>query len=265
MADNRLSISNVRCSYFDSAVLGNVKKTATRIYKIFEIAYYLEDGGSFTRNGSPCRIRKDHLRICVPGREGGGNILPFKIICLKFEADGMLAERIASIPTYFQVRRTELIKEAMHELDILCHAITRNELLIYSKTIALLDLVIEEAKEPKELYSQKQRIIDQAKKYMKDNYQRAIKLDDIAQEVHLCPTYFHTLFTQTCGITPHDYLLEYRIRTAKEYLLTTSDTLCEIAERCGFCNQQYMATVFKAKTGQTPAQYRREYQMEYLE
>ena len=61
--DNRLSISEVRCSYFDSAVLGGIKKTATRIYKLFEIVIYLEDGGSFTQNQKPCKIRKEKLGL----------------------------------------------------------------------------------------------------------------------------------------------------------------------------------------------------------
>ena len=264
MKDNRLSLSNVRCNYFDSSVLGNVKRTKTRIYQIFEIAYYLEDGGSFMRNGTSCRIRRDHLRICVPGREGGGNVLPFRIVCLKFEAEGMLADRIAQIPTYFQTQMPKLMREAFHELVTLCHEIERNELLIYSKTLSLLELIISETSTAKKIGSQKNSVIERAKKYIEENCQRPIRLADVSAAVHLCPTYFHTLFTRVCGITPHDYIIECRVRVAEKLLFTTTLTLCEIAEQCGFCNQQYMASVFKAKTGLSPTQCRKTYQAEYL-
>lgn len=264
MKDNRLSLSNVRCSYFDSSVLGNIKKTKTRIYQIFEIAYYLEDGGTFTRNGAPCKIRKDHLRICVPGREGGGNILPFQILCLKFEAEGMLADRIAKIPTYFQTKRPKVMREAFRDLLALCHEVERNELLIYSRTLSLLELIISEADAPKRSNSPTQQAVTDAKKYIEKNYQRPIRLLDVSTAVHLCPTYFHTVFTRECGMTPHDYITEYRIHIAKNLLFTTPLTLCEIAERCGFCNQQYMSSVFKARTGLSPTQCRKEYQKEYV-
>jgi AraC-like DNA-binding protein len=104
----------------------------------------------------------------------------------------------------------------------------------------------------------------QAQSYIKEHYGEQIKLADVAGEVNLSPNYFHTMFTEVCGVTPHDYLVEYRVNMAKNLLITADLTISEIAERCGFKNQQYLTSVFKAKTGLSPTHFKREHQNTYF-
>ena len=51
-----------------------------------------------------------------------------------------------------------------------------------------------------------------------DNFHKQIKLKDIADSVHLSEIYFHNIFTESIGISPHQYLINCRIENAKKLL-----------------------------------------------
>ena len=72
-------------------------------------------------------------------------------------------------------------------------------------------------------------------------------VEQMAASVNLSPSYFHSLFTETVGMTPHDYLLDCRLGAAREMLCATSVPIDEIARQCGFGSQQYMANVFRKR------------------
>ena len=99
---------------------------------------------------------------------------------------------------------------------------------------------------------------------MEAHYSQHITLKDIADSVHLSSIYFHNIFTSALGITPHQYLTNYRIEKVKEHLWNTQKSINEIAEITGFGCQQYLNKVFKKETGMTPAIYRKTFQKNYL-
>ena len=66
------------------------------------------------------------------------------------------------------------------------------------------------------------------------------------------------LFKKYVDVSPINYLLELRIKKVTEYLRTTSYSLTEIAELCGFNGASYMAEMFKKLVGKSPLNYRNE-------
>ena len=58
------------------------------------------------------------------------------------------------------------------------------------------------------------------------------------------------------GISPKDFLTEFRISRGKEQLTLTDLTVEEIAVSCGYRNSLAFGKVFKQKMGMTPTQYR---------
>ena len=95
------------------------------------------------------------------------------------------------------------------------------------------------------------------------NFEKSISLKDIASSVHLSEVYFHGIFTESVGISPHQHLIDCRIDNAKKLLWNTDVPICEVAEKCGFGCQQYLNKVFKKETGMTPSQYRKTLQENY--
>ncbi len=81
--------------------------------------------------------------------------------------------------------------------------------------------------------------------------------EKIAEAFHYHPYYISQLMKKATGETLHHYLLYYRIRIAKNELITTDADINTIAWKCGFNSPAYFIKQFKARTGTTPKQYRK--------
>jgi LacI family transcriptional regulator len=66
------------------------------------------------------------------------------------------------------------------------------------------------------------------------------------------------LFRRETGRSIQDEIVNAKVKRARQLLAETDLPLVEVAERSGFRHQEYLGAVFKAKTGKSPAQYRRE-------
>ncbi len=79
-----------------------------------------------------------------------------------------------------------------------------------------------------------------------------ISLEQIAAVEYLSPYHFLRLFKQTYGISPHQYIIQQRVRRASELLEHTRMTVQEIAVAVGFYNHTHLIRHFKRLTGRTP-------------
>ena len=94
--------------------------------------------------------------------------------------------------------------------------------------------------------------------FIRQNYHRKLRLAEIAQVTGLSEFYFDRLFKKSTGITPHQYLVEYRLQCAKQMLSQENTTIAEIAHRCGFSTPSYFVKLFRKAVGVTPKVYRNE-------
>ncbi|OMB79873.1 hypothetical protein A5746_06580 [Mycolicibacterium conceptionense] len=68
---------------------------------------------------------------------------------------------------------------------------------------------------------------------------------------------FIKAFRDAFHTTPYQFLLDLRIDRAKTLLLTTSQTIAEIAVSVGFSTPSHFATAFRRRVGISPSSYRR--------
>ena len=263
MSNQIMLPENLICGHFESSTFGYIKTTPKRTCTTFEIEYFLEEGNNIFLNGNAYHVKKNRVHICSPG-DVRNSELPFKTKFVKFSAEGKLADMLNAAPRYFRVYRSFEALALLDEIIMLWTSSDPNELLLNGKLLTYISLILEEANSAQKASSYKRKIVMQAQSYIKEHFGEQIKLSDIAKEVNLSPNYFHTLFTEVCGITPHDYLVEHRVSIAKNLLITADLSLSAIAEKCGFKNQQYLTSVFKLKTGSSPAQFKKEHQSAYF-
>lgn len=86
----------------------------------------------------------------------------------------------------------------------------------------------------------------------------ALSVADIAGEVHLSPTHLNVLFKQETGTTIKQYLVNYRLERAVQWLEDVRYSIQEVALGTGFSDASYFIRVFKAKYGITPAEHRKQ-------
>ena len=100
--------------------------------------------------------------------------------------------------------------------------------------------------------------IQKSIEYMHQNYDRDIRVKDVADAVHLHPGYLHRIFKKAMGTSVNGYLINHRMSKAKELLKRTNITITDIPHYIGMNSQQYFSTIFRQQTGTTPKQFRKE-------
>jgi AraC-like DNA-binding protein len=99
--------------------------------------------------------------------------------------------------------------------------------------------------------------ISDALKLMHDLPEQGWTLDSLAKSVAMSRSVFASRFRKLVGETPLTYLTNWRINKARDILKTETITIDEVAARVGYQSEPAFNRVFKAKTGKTPAVYRR--------
>jgi len=99
-------------------------------------------------------------------------------------------------------------------------------------------------------------VVFKAMEYIRQNYDRKLSLDDIAQHVYLSRSYLSSLFREESGMTLFTYINQIRVEKSKLFLMDPSVSLAEVATLCGFEDQSYFTKVFRKMTSLSPKQYR---------
>lgn len=94
--------------------------------------------------------------------------------------------------------------------------------------------------------------------YIRADLARDLTLSELAGLAGLSPQQFCRIFKSTFGISPHQYLIQERVRAARGLLRTRRLSITEIAFMLGFSSTSHFSWLFHKVTGVTPMQYRRE-------
>ena len=80
--------------------------------------------------------------------------------------------------------------------------------------------------------------------YISKNYKNNISLETLATQVGISQYHFSRLFKTTIGLTPHQFITQYRIEESKK-MLKSNYSISEVALECGFADQAHFSKVFK--------------------
>lgn len=94
-----------------------------------------------------------------------------------------------------------------------------------------------------------------ALEFMESGYNQPLSLEEMSNSVDMSPKYFCRFFQEMTHRTPFDYLNYYRIERACYQLLTSDQSITEVAYNSGFNDLSYFIKTFKKYKGTTPKQY----------
>jgi len=96
-----------------------------------------------------------------------------------------------------------------------------------------------------------------AMRYLETHYCDAgIGNRDLARECKISEVYLRKLFSKYFYMSPKQYLIDLRIKKAKQLLSQEGLKAVDISELCGFSNPYHFCRLFKKHTGMTPSEYR---------
>ncbi len=92
--------------------------------------------------------------------------------------------------------------------------------------------------------------------YIYANLEQDLTITKLANLVQISPHYFASLFKQSTGFTPHQYVTKCRLEQAKILLRRPHLPIIEICHRVGFHNQSHFTRLFRQHFQITPKAYR---------
>ncbi|MBU5348549.1 helix-turn-helix domain-containing protein [Paenibacillus lautus] len=107
--------------------------------------------------------------------------------------------------------------------------------------------------------SRVRKVAEQVESYIKMHYREPISNARLSSDLHFHYNYLTRCMKESHGVTPTEYLLQYRLDQAKRLLLTTKWSMARIAEHVGFQYPPYFSRRFSARFGLSPLQFRKQY------
>ena len=98
--------------------------------------------------------------------------------------------------------------------------------------------------------------LDRAIQFMHEHYADPLRCKDMARMASMSEATFFRHFKRLLRVSPNDYLLEIRLRRAREQLLASEKGLTQIALECGFSDGNHLNMRFKRHFGVPPHRWR---------
>lgn len=123
---------------------------------------------------------------------------------------------------------------------------------------ALLKIVLIELLKNEHDEKEGYKLVEEVQEFIRNHYQDCeLTNQTIAKEFNYHSYHINRVMKAKTGIALHEYLINYRLRMAKNYLTTTDFTVTEIAEKTGFASYVYFIKLFRERVGVSPLRYRK--------
>jgi transcriptional regulator GlxA family with amidase domain len=93
--------------------------------------------------------------------------------------------------------------------------------------------------------------------YIEEHLASTIRLQDLAGIARLSHSHFCRAFKETMGHPAHAYVMRRRVHRAQWLMLSTAESLSQIAALCGMADQAHFCKLFRRLVGDSPNAWRR--------
>ena len=99
-------------------------------------------------------------------------------------------------------------------------------------------------------------IIEKGIRYLENDSEQKLSINEIASLCSVSEIYFRKLFKKYSGVSPNEYRIHRKIERAKLLLDYEPLSISEISDHLGFTDSAYFAKVFKERVGISPKEFR---------
>ncbi len=150
----------------------------------------------------------------------------------------------------------------IHQLIDLYGQRNENKQTTYAPILLLTGLILQElllsgTNEAGEKTNVQPSIVDDVNRYIWDNYNRNIGLEDIAKNFSYSTSHLRFIFRKKMGMSIGSYIQKVKINRARSLLINSGLNVSEIAAACGYESLFSFSRAFKKKTGLSPIAYKK--------
>ncbi len=226
------------------------------------IEYIISGSGVINSNGKSYIVSKGDTYMLLEGsNQNYYSDLndPFTKIWINFK--GVLSREIINIyglsdTVLFKNTNTLPYIEQIHRI-ISSNTDTK---LIQEETSAVFLRLIQFMADHKQQLTTDSTPVDMIRYYIDCNITKNIKMSDISAITNYTPQHIIKLFKEKYGITPHQYILDSKIRISLPMLrrgCNTTKSIEEISNELGFSDPHHFSYQFQKRMGMRPSTYRK--------
>ncbi|WP_223068624.1 response regulator transcription factor [Paenibacillus caui] len=176
----------------------------------------------------------------------------------------------ASALRLFRLDLVQLVYSFLKDMEIEAHKLyagKTNDQLFMQSLNSIEDMekylryLVNTATEHREFIEQPKSVVEEIKHRISTHYGDDLTRTSLAETVYLNPDYLARLFKKETGVPLGTYIIQARIRVAKQLLETTHLSVNTIARKVGYTNYSYFSKLFKQDIGCTPIEYRKNRQI----
>lgn len=126
---------------------------------------------------------------------------------------------------------------------------------LFGESVAKMILSLNMGEKVNSAYSTDENWVIKAKAYVAANYHRPLKVEQIANALHIDRQYLRNLFVKYTGSSTKAYLDSYRMSRAAELLLLKESNVYIVAFSVGYSDPLAFSKAFKKHYGISPSEY----------
>jgi len=224
--------------------------------------------GTLKKNGKTYRIRAGQAFLIYPGEETfyqADERDPWHYMWIGFH--GFRSEEMMRRAGFtlqnpvMTCRNMDKLCETMEELLQYSQLNYVNELLRMGAMYHLMALITENGSgdrtESSEENSADQLYVKAAVNLLINSGDRAVKVADVAQTIGISRSYLTSIFKREMKVSPQEFLMNFRMERAADFLRYTDRPVGEIAEEVGYADSMAFSKAFKNYFRMTPSRYRK--------
>ncbi|HYE06491.1 MAG TPA: AraC family transcriptional regulator [Planctomycetota bacterium] len=204
--------------------------------------------------------RRDTLGICfwsftlVRDPRGEADPAVDRLLDAFVDGDGCVGDRVPGMEATIRLMTEEIARaEAGHATAI---AGLARKLLLDTMRASFATPLAVDSLEPTGRAHDASRLVEAARRYVRDNLARELGVRDIAAHLGISERHLARRFDRALGQSPMAMVIDERIASAQQLLLDPALSVKEIAARVGYADVRYFTTAFRRRTGYPPATWR---------
>jgi AraC-like DNA-binding protein len=223
----------------------------TRIIKHSTKSYYISENNLFL-------INPGESHACGSATKQGHS---YQVICIGCEHINKVSKQIMDKDTAHYHFHSPIIVDTLlgRKIRSFAEILKQDNPLMEQETV-LMDITSRLLLQYSVLKSQslnipmRKHVLKRVCEYIHDNFMENISLQQLAGIANLSPFHMQRSFLKVKGVTPHEYLMQLRIKKALDLLLNGSRPI-ETAYKTGFADQSHFSRAFKSIIGITPGKF----------